>query len=386
MNKLKKQNQSIIIAADIFPPDIGGPATYSQKVAAELKNKGWQVKLICYSDKKIKDDLGFPVYRIIRGKFAPWRYLKYFLKLCQLARGVDIIYAMGPVAAGWPASWAAKLLGKKLVVKIVGDYAWEQARNLKLTDLGIDEFQTKDWHGKTGRLKRIETRVCFKADKVITPSEYLKKIVKGWSVEENKIQVIYNAIELKTVEPILKQENERWLISVARLVPWKGIDTIIKLMPEIIKEIPNLKFIVIGDGPEKPKLQEIIHSFGLENSVRLMGLMTHGDTLKYICASDLFILNSGYEGLPHVLIEALSCNVPVVASDVGGVSEVIYCNELGLIFKYNNEREILKVILDFFKTGAKSDWLLKSKERTSFFEQFSFPNMINKTEELLKNL
>ena len=78
-----------------------------------------------------------------------WHYFKYFCRLFFLSINFDTIYAMGPVSAGYPASRVAKFLGKKFVVKVVGDYAWEQARNLKLSKLEIDDFQQEKLVGKS---------------------------------------------------------------------------------------------------------------------------------------------------------------------------------------------------------------------------------------------
>jgi len=371
----------LVIAAEIFPPDIGGPATYSKKIAEELTKRGWDVKLLCYSDKKQLDNFDFKIYRIIRSQVKGWHHFKYFFRLLFLSFSCDLIYAQGPVSSGLPALKIKKLLGKKLVIKIVGDYAWEQARNLEKTDLSIDDFQNSKFSGKIGWLRKIERQVCQGADKIIVPSQYLKKIVIGWGIEKNKIQVIYNAKDEAEIipEPKTKNTGEQWLVTVARLVPWKGIDTLIKLMPDLIKEIPNLKLKIVGQGPDDQKLRELVINLNLGEAVELTGKKSHDEVLAYIQAADLFILNSGYEGLSHVILEALSFNKSVLASNIGGNPEIIIPGKTGKLFEYNNSQAIKESVIDYFKRGGIDNSLLKSELRADFFSQFTFEKMINNT-------
>ena len=107
----------IIIAADIYPPDIGGPATYAQFLKTQLPASGIAVELICYSDKA-----GGDVVRVVRSGSRLVRYVNYFWQLKKRARQADVIYAMGPVSAGVPACLVARWLRKPLVVNVVGDY------------------------------------------------------------------------------------------------------------------------------------------------------------------------------------------------------------------------------------------------------------------------
>ena len=143
----------IVIAAGIYPPDIGGPATYSELIAREFAKQKIKVKVICYSDKKSDD-----VVRILRKHNILIRYLLYFCNLLKIAKGCDVIYAQGPLGAGLPAMWTSKILNKKLVIKIVGDYAWEQGVNqFGVKDL-IGPFQKKKYNRKVERIRKIQKK------------------------------------------------------------------------------------------------------------------------------------------------------------------------------------------------------------------------------------
>jgi len=389
INKFKERksmnfsNKKIVIAADIFPPDIGGPATYSKKLAEEMIKKGWQVDVICYSDKKnIEGDPVF-VSRVVRSKFVICRYLKYFFKLIGLARDTDIIYAMGPVSAGFPAMWTSRILNKKLVVKIVGDYAWEQARNLKITDLGIDDFQKEEFKGKIGKFKKIESKVCKSADVIITPSNYLKSIVSGWGVADKKIKVVYNAVEIPHISK--KERDLNLIISVGRLVSWKGFDTLIELMPELLKENLVLRLKIYGDGPEKYKLNSLIRQYNLSNFITI-NQIERGKLLEELSGAGMFILNTGYEGLPHTVLEAMTVGVPVAISNVCGNPEVVMGEdgkENGLLFEYNNKEEIKESIRELLNPNRQEE-LIKNAKKSLY--KFQFKEMINSTEKILSEI
>lgn len=363
----------ILIAADIFPPQSGGPATYSVLLANELTKLGDIVQIVSLnpdSDKKAVNCEVFPVFD--KGKIL--RYFHYCWLLCGHAKNVDVVYAMGPVNAGLLALTIAKWHKKKLAVKVVGDYAWEQGvQRFGVKEL-MDEFQPKEnyaWQVKT--LRWIERLVTQKSNAVIVPSKYLKKIVSGWGVKDENIKVVYNEVAYVTATPI-KHDGEKWLVSVARLTPWKGMSALIEIMPDLIKQMPNLKLKIIGSGPEMENLRKKIIENKVENEVQLTGGLPHDQTLSYIASADLFVLNSGYEGLSHVIIEAMNQGVPVIASNAGGNSELV--SENGL-FEYNNKEQIKEKILATINIG-------KSKSMPHTFG--GFDEMIKKTRDTLSSI
>src|SRR3989344_866162 len=111
----------IVVATPLYPPESGGPATYAKALEEELPKLGIEVSVVKYSD--------------VRKRF--FRHLRYFLRVFRAAHGADIVYALDAVSVGFPAMLAAKLRRKPFVVKVVGDFAWEQGsqRFLKLGPL-----------------------------------------------------------------------------------------------------------------------------------------------------------------------------------------------------------------------------------------------------------
>ena len=171
---MAKKHRKILIATGIFPPDIGGPATYSKLLLDELPNRGLAVKVVSFGAVR-------HLPKIIR-------HFVYFFKILRKGFFADVIFAQDPVSVGLPSVLAAKILRKKFILKVVGDYAWEQYQqkiqnskfkiqnyNAKLKN--IEDFQAEKFDVVTELRRKVESWVAKKADKIIVPSEYLKKIV-----------------------------------------------------------------------------------------------------------------------------------------------------------------------------------------------------------------
>ncbi len=362
----------LLLAADIFPPQSGGPATYVVTLANELSKQGDIVRIVSLNPKSDKSAATCSVHHVTSSNKL-FRYLQYFWLLFWEAKNVEVVYAMGPVNAGLPGLIVARLLGKKFVVKVVGDYAWEQFQNSSKSDIMVDEFQKLKIGGKIGILKLIEAFVVKNADLVITPSVYLKNIVLGWGAKEEKVSVVYNAVSKLDITPKSKPSNERWIVSAGRLVPWKGMMVLLKIINENFLGTET-KLKIIGDGPEYSNLSREVKKMHLENSVELVGSLSHADTLSYIRSADVFLLNSGYEGLSHVILEAKNFGVPVLASEVGGNPELVSSE---FLFPYNNSEIIkqkIKTIIDNPKNISFND------------EKFSLEAMITNTKKLLSGI
>ncbi len=360
----------ILIATGIFPPDVGGPAIYVQSLAEEFIRQGVRIVVLTYSDQKSKQDYTFPVIRISRQYPKGIRHFLYSLKLLSLARAADVIYAQNPVSAGLPAALAAKILGKKLVLKVVGDAVWERARSRgrEVEDMKI--------------LKKLQKWTAKSADKIIVPSFYLKNMVQQWGIPEKKIKVVYNAVETKKQVPERIDIKGDIILSIGRLVPWKGFDALIEIIPDLIKENPNFRLLIVGEGEERKNLELKIDNLKLKDRVRLMGRVDHSDISFYFRAADIFILNSEYEGLSHTILEAMQYGIPVIASNKGGNPELIKDGFNGFLIEYDNQEQLKRAILKLWRDkNLQKRFTHNSKKK---LKQFSFEKMIEKTLEVLK--
>jgi len=377
-------NNKIIIASEIWPPDIGGPATFAFKLASFLRSQSVEAKVLTYADhKEITNDF----VAIDRRCFILKRYVKYFWQLLKLSRSADLIFAQGAIASGIPAMFVKILTGKKLIIKIVGDVVWERESNAGKTNIGIDDFQKiKSPRLFVNRCLRNLPLHC--AEQIIVPSEYLKKIVINWGINENKVKVIYNSFDLPKTDFSKAEAKERLhlsgkiVLSVGRLTKWKGFETLINLWPKVLQDFPDAKLVIVGSGPEEERLKIQNSKFKIKDSIIFAGQVKQEYMADYYLASDLFILNSGYEGLSHVILEALSYGLPAVVSNVGGNPELVQDRVNGRLFAYNNEAEILAIIREYLQLSAADLMAVKTRARKSV-EQFSFEIMTKKYLELL---
>jgi glycosyltransferase involved in cell wall biosynthesis len=390
---MKKNKKNIIIAADIFPPDIGGPATYSFKMAQEFHERGYNVKVVFYGYKKNKT--AFKSYRIPKKMPVFWRYLLYFLRLMSLINKDSVVFAQGVAASGYPAYLATRITKVKFILKIVGDYAWEKVRVEGKTSLSIDDWQMHKVYSKEkffdriALLLRIQKRVVLAADNIITPSVYLKNLVVGWGAEEDKISVIYNSFKNNGFRKISKEQAKKelnidgcMLLSVARMVPWKNFDFLIDIFPNILIFNPDFKLILVGDGPMYDSLKKKAEEERFLDKIIFTGSLPKEKVALYYQASDIFLLPSGYEGLPHVVLEALDFELPVIISDVGGNPELVE-NELnGLLVPVGNKYAWVNAIKKVWKDPVFGEKISKNNVVTKL-ESFSFDKMFENTEKII---
>ena len=381
--------KSILIASGIYLPAIGGPASYSRTLARKL-SADFEVAVLTYSlvwsfaeDKKEN----FRVVRVWNKAPKLIRIWNYFFQAIRLARKADTIYALNAVSAGVPALIAAKMSGRKFFVKIVGDAAWERAINRGRTHLMVDDFQRSDRKGWIGVLHKLQCWVCKNANTVIVPSEYLASIVTGWGISKDKVKVVYNGVDFRPSE--LSKEDARrkigifghMIISVGRLVPWKGFRMLIKIMPSIFEINQAFRLIIVGDGPDKNILESMIKNLGLEKKVFLVGRKSQEELAVYLAAADMFVLDTGYEGFSHQILEAMVAGVPIITTAVGGNKEVIEQGENGFLVRYNDEFNLIEAIRSLWQSPElQKEFITKGKEAAG---KFNADRMLNETLKIL---
>ncbi len=365
---------NILITSGIFPPDIGGPASYVPKIADYLSSLGHQVTVFCLTDEFTFDDdqFHFKVVRLNRKLFLPLRILLGAWMIRKLAKEADLVYANTIAIESHIGSWLA---GKRIIHKVVGDYAWERARNKRWFSGTIDQYQSAQ---KVFRLKLLDFLRNWplkKADLLIVPSMYLKNIVMGWKIPPDKIKVIYNAVKVDSswVNPIDEPRRPVNLVTVCRLTSWKRVDGIIR----VLSSFPEMTLTVVGDGPERQLLGELATELNLEERVTFVGHVSNEKVLHHLSLADLFILNSTYEGLPHVLVEAMLCHLPVICNDVGGCAEIVQHGINGYLmpFREGGQEEELKKALTYFKERPETLYEMARKTKASINRQFSFAVM-----------
>jgi len=370
----------VVVVSGIFPPDIGGPATYVPCISSELVERGHKITVVTLSDTLDHDGRSytFPVHRIRRSLFKPARFLITVLCTLRAGRTAQVLYVNGLYLEAVVANF---LLRKALVQKIVGDWAWEWATNKGWVKDTFEEFQTGRYDLKIEFLKALRNFCARLADAVIVPSEFLARAVANWGVSESKITVIYNAVELPSpISSLIPLSTRFKIVTVGRLVPWKHIDHLI----EALTECDEAGLVIVGDGPERSRLEELARARQLSERIFFAGQRSKEETLAIMAACDLFALNSSYEGFPHVVLEAMSAGLPVVATAVGGTPEIVRDGENGLLIPPNVNGALSKILIRLLTSSEERHRLAVGAHATT--ERFRRSAMIDATEAALRDL
>jgi glycosyltransferase involved in cell wall biosynthesis len=366
----------ITIATGLYPPEIGGPATYAAMLEKELPEKGIEVNVVPFG--------------WVRHYPKGIRHVIYAYKLWRESRGSGIIYALDPVSVGLPAMLVAKLTRKSFLVRLGGDYAWEQGRGrFGLTET-LDEYIVNiDKAPLPVRiLAKTQTFVVNKASKIIAPSSYLKTIVSAWGVIPDSIVVIHSSLDKIEVsaskEKLRQQFNYTYptIVSSGRLVPWKGFSVLIEVLGNLVKNHPQISLIIVGDGPDMIALKNKVADMKLSKHVRFVGSISKDALGATVKAADLFVLNTSYEGLSHQLIEVMDLGTPIVTTDVGGNPELITNGVNGFLVEYNNPEALEEAILRVLNHPESVERMTQSARGRS--KDFDKSKTISQLVELLQ--
>ena len=326
----------ILLVSNLFPPDIGGPATHISRLAGEMFARGHRVSVIvCAEDPRITGDEPYPVRRISRRLPVPLRFALVFLRTWLAALAADIVYING---LELPATAAARAAFRPAILKIVGDFSWEYAIRHRWTDDGIDTYQSRRYPTRVELVRFAQRLYCRLAGRIVVPSQYLRGLVGGWGVSSRRIHVVNNALAGEPRVRLAAAElRERLdvsgplILTVARLYPWKQVDDLIRMSLDFADEAT---LVIVGDGPERTYLEKLAAS--LDAPVVFVGSVDQEDVYSYLAAADVFGLNTRYEGMSHVLLEARWAGVPIVTTDVGGNLEILESDENALLVPYGD--------------------------------------------------
>ncbi|GBC84991.1 N-acetyl-alpha-D-glucosaminyl L-malate synthase [bacterium HR11] len=368
----------ILVVTGIFPPDIGGPATYVPQIARALAARGHAITVLTLSDQVDHDDDSYPfeVVRLPRRLPKPWRWALTVVTILRLGRRADVLFVNGLALESVLANF---LMRKPLVMKVVGDLAWERATTLGWTGDDFETFQQKRYGWKIELLKALRSWWTRRAHRVIVPSRYLAGWVVRWGVPEERVVVVYNTLEpLDGVQPlVVPLSTPVKAVTVGRLIPLKRIDQLL----EAVAKVPDLGLVVVGDGPERPRLERLAGSLGVSDRVYFAGRRSREETLGLMAACDLFVLNSTHEGLPHVVLEAMALGLPVVATAVGGTPEVVRDGETGVLV--NKERGIDAQLLRRLVTDLGLCRNMGEAAKNWVSQNLSLQHMVQGTETIL---
>lgn len=371
----------ILIASGIFHPESGGPATYLYHLIPALQARGHQITALTFGDSSV-NGYPYPLTRIPRNNYL-LRQFNYHQAAARLWAAHELAYIH---TLGLPLPRSIK----PRIAKIVGDVAWERAVNkgwvAATTD--VDTFQSKRYAPQVEIDKARRAREARELDHIIVPSEYLKRMVLGWGVDPARVSVIYNAMEgTAPIERVSQAEararlnlpDAPTLFTAARLTAWKGIDHTLYALASL----PEIRFIIAGDGPMRADLEALSARLGLFGRVTFLDRIPREQLPLYFQAADYKVLYSGYEGLSHVLLESLMAGTPIIASNKGGNPEVVRHDVNGLLVPYIDVAALTDTIKYAFEDGTRTRLAAQS---ANGLERFTFDHMVDQTETVLQRV
>lgn len=215
-----------------------------------------------------------------------------------------------------------------------------------------------------GFIKRfLSKQILEKASLVICANSHTAQEVRKMFPKVSNVQVVNPGVEIdvpvvssEAIEKCKVENNLQdafILLSVSRLVKRKGVDMVLSAISNIVSLIPNLQYIIIGNGPEEVYLKNIIHQLGLENNVRILSNVSHEEKNIYFASCDIFIMTArnidgDYEGFGIVYLEAGLFSKPVISGKSGGVAEAVQDNVNGIVVNEEDASEIAQAILDLY--------------------------------------
>jgi len=368
----------ICLPTGIFPPDIGGPASYVPRIARALTERGHTVEVITLSDAPHEDgQYPFAMRRIPRGMARLPRMARTITAIARGARRAEVIYANGLFIE---AVLARAIVRRPLVMKVVGDWAWERATLNHRTSDSLDDFQRRHQHVRDEAVKRLRAGVTRRATRVIVPSRHLADVVASWGVARESIDVIYNAPDLAATQRVnLPPFEGRTVVTVGRLIPLKRVDALFRA----IKELPQTRLIVAGDGPLRTALEREAAQLGLGSRAVFLGAVSREAVAGLLQNSDLFVLNSTHEGLPHIVLEALAAGTPVLATRVGGTPEIVEHGVSGWLIPSGNEAELGRAMRMLLEDPALCDRLREGGRRV-LAQRFRWEALVEQTQAVLE--
>ena len=235
-------------------------------------------------------------------------------------------------------------------------------------------------------INKIENKIIHFDDKIICISNYVKDYLKEAGIPDHKLEVIYNGLDLSIYEKLIRIPQKKFTIgTVGRLDTQKGIDTLLYSFKKVLSQNKSIKLEIIGEGPLKEDYMNLSNELGLSQDVDFLGYLRPKEVREQMRRWDLFVLASRWEGFGMVLIEASAMGIPLVATNVEAIPEIIVDGENGFLVSPDNDEELYEKIM-LFLSGDINNAEMGRNARAKVFSKFPMHEMVYKTQEIYKNI
>ena len=375
--------KTLLVTID-FPPMIGGVANYWANLCKNLSAKDLVV-LASKDNNSSNFDIHqeYLIYRknlIAKSKWLWPKWLPLFWYTWKIIKKEKIKKVI--VAHVLPTGSVLYILKKIFKIPYIVSFH------------GLDLANTQVEAKKRTMLKLI----CRNADGLIANSNYTKNLLHKLTQKKYPVEIIYPCPNF-TYQEISEQslssfkskhglENKKVLLTVGRLVKRKGHDFVLKSLPQVIKSVPNIIYLIVGSGPELENLKKLVQILDLNNIVRFCSDVQDAEIPLYFSSADLFVMPSrqladgDVEGFGIVYLEANSYALPVIAGRSGGAIEAVENEVNGLLVGPENEQEIAESIIELFQNSQKAKKFgFQGSERVK--KMFTWIQQTNKLKKII---
>lgn len=362
----------------ITKSNFGGAQRYVYDLATGLPSEGFEVVVALGGDGPLAEKLRESEIRVIsipslQRDISLAKEIESFFDLSKILHQEkpDILH-INSSKAGALGALVGRLVGVPKIIFTAHGWAFNEER--------------PSWQKVI--LKKIHWLTILLSHQTIAVGDEVKRQM-NWPFVNNKMVVIYNGRDianLKTREEardfltkheplLLPYQNDFWSMTIAELHPIKRHDAVIEAMKEVVKQFPNTRHLIIGSGQEEETLRQKISELNLKENVFLLGAIP--EAAQYLKAADLFILASRSEAMPYAIIEATIAGLPIIATRVGGIPEVIDNEKSGLLIEPLNNMALTKAILELrTNTDLRQKLSQGALERS---HDFTFNETLEKT-------
>lgn len=259
---------------------------------------------------------------------------------------------------------------------------------LKFPLIYTEHLWTRDYHLSSHLENIFQVTGMWFLDMFTTQNIAVSQAVKDFMVESQisrpeKILVVYNAIELSKKKAKIFSQNERVLGTVGTLNYQKGIQHLIAAMPKIIKEFPQTKLVIVGEGVYKDRLEQLVRKMKLSRAITFTGFVkdVEDEMLKF----DLYIQPSISESFGLAIVQAMGLGLPVVATNTGGIPEVVTAGKSGILVETGKSEALAEAIIALLRDEVKAKKMGKlAAEEVKI--KFNLRDLIKETERIYEKV
>lgn len=239
---------------------------------------------------------------------------------------------------------------------------------------------------------KLTQKVVAEADQLVAVSWALKEAVEALAQPKREIRVIYMGCDTEVFRPneaareqvrefLGISAHEMIILFVGRLVEAKGIFELIEAFSQIQSRYPQTHLVFVGDDRDRAKLEVQVKQKKLDRAIHFVGVRPHSEMPTWLNAADLLVLPSHNEGLPNVVVEALACGIPVIATNVGGIPEVVEDKKSGLLIDTGDVDSLISAIESLLQDKEKRKEM-GAYGRSSIEQKFSWSRSAKALKEL----